>query len=167
MGKDTATATGQRGNDSATSSAHRYAHPGQNEPPELAEWYKEELAQEARDMEVESVNRAVEADFVGSIDHARAGLGSLEPDFDDQVAELLLTQMGSNKQHGRERRTASRTIVSEIYSPPRVNKLIRELRSKHILPGFSFDITVVDPEDGMPWDFSIPAKRLKARRMIR
>ncbi len=35
------------------------------------------------------------------------------------------------------------------------------------MPGFSFDITVVDPEDGMPWDFSIPAKRLKARMMIR
>ena len=81
-------------------------------PVEFADWYKEELAQEARDMEVESVTRAVEADFVGCIDHTQNDLGSLEPDFDDQVAELLLTQMGSGKQHGRERRTATRKIVS-------------------------------------------------------
>ena len=78
-------------------------------------------------MEVESVTRAVEADFVGSLDHMRNDLGSLEPEFDDQVAEILLTHMGSNKQHDRERRTATRKIVSAIYPPPRVNKLICEL----------------------------------------
>ena len=63
-------------------------------------------------MEVGSVTRAVEADFVGCIDHASNDLGSLEPEFDDQIAELLLTQIGSSQEHGRERRTATRKIVS-------------------------------------------------------
>ena len=135
---------------------------------EMANWHKEELARDAGDMEVESAARVVESDFVGCIDHSADDLGSLEPSFDDFVAELLLTQMGgSGKQRGRERRTAARKIVSEIYSPPRITKLIRELRPKHVMPGFSFDITVLDPDDGMPWDFSIPEKRAKARRKLR
>ena len=116
-------------------------------------------------MEVESVTRAVEADFIGSIDHSGNGLGSLEPRFDDFVAELLLTQMGgSGKQRFREKKTAARKIVSGIYSPPRVTTLVRELRARHVMPGFSFDIVVADPDGGMQWDVNIPEKRAKARR---
>ncbi len=58
-------------------------------------------------------------------------------------------------------------MVSEIYSPPRVTKLIKEMRPKHLLPGFALDITVDDPEDGEPWDFSLEHKRRRARSMLR
>jgi hypothetical protein len=74
---------------------------------------------------------------------------------------------GSGMQRAREKGAAARTIVSEIYSPPRVNKLIRELRPKHVMPGFSFDITVVDPDGGMLWDFILPGKRPNARKQLR
>ena len=71
----------------------------------------------------------------------------------------------------RQRRTIQQhhggVDVAEIYSPPRVTKLIEQVRSKHILPGFAFDITVVDPDDGLPWDFNLESKRSKARAKIR
>ena len=35
------------------------------------------------------------------------------------------------------------------------------------MPGFAFDITVMDPLDGRPWDFSIESKRRRARQLIR
>ncbi len=115
----------------------------------------------------ETAGNDVEMDFVGCLDAAE-GIGSLEPSFDDLVSGLLLAQMGSaGKKYKREARTAGRKLVSEIYSPPRVTKLIEQVRSKHILPGFAFDITVVDPDDGLPWDFDLESKRSKARAKIR
>ena len=30
------------------------------------------------------------------------------------------------------------------------------------MPGFAFDLTVKDPDDGQPWDFSTREKRVKA-----
>ena len=54
--------------------------------------------------------------------------------------------------------------IVEIYSPPRVNA-IAELWG--LLPGWSLDLTTIDPDDGMPWDFSIQDKRDKAEQMVR
>ncbi len=36
-----------------------------------------------------------------------------------------------------------------------------------LLPGWSLDLTTVDPDDGRPWDFSIQEKRDKAEQMIK
>ena len=33
--------------------------------------------------------------------------------------------------------------------------------------GFALDITVADPDDGMPWDFNIEAKGVTARTILR
>ena len=41
------------------------------------------------------------------------------------------------------------------------------MKHRHLLPGFSLDLTVVDPDDNLPWDFSKPGKREKARQMRR
>ena len=59
--------------------------------------------------------------------------------------------------------------VSEIYSPPRVTE---ELRRKpwtwrSLVPGFALDLTVNDPDDNKPWDFSMSGKRSKAMQLIR
>ena len=54
-----------------------------------------------------------------------------------------------------------------MYSPPRVAAELRRTGNKHLLPGFALDLTVVDPEDGLPWDFSKSGKREKARQMRR
>ncbi len=114
------------------------------------------------EIEDEQMNRGNEEDIdMGFI-------GSLEPSFDDSVSEMMLMQIGSSgKSYQREGRTAMRKMISEIYSPPRVTKMLEQMRNRHVMPGFALDLTVVDPDDGKPWDFTVPEKRAKARRMLR
>jgi hypothetical protein len=129
---------------------------------------EETIEEDGDAMEVEHVSHEVEQNFIGNLNHASDGLGSLEPSVDDVIAELLVTQMGSSgRSRVREQRSGFRRIVSEIYSPARVTQMIRDKKMKHIMPGFAFDITVNDPEDGPPWDFSLKSKRDKARRIFR
>ena len=80
-------------------------------------------------------------------------IGSLEPSVDDFVSGMLLQQLGSSgRSYRREARASCTRIVSEMYSPPRVTaELLRsKKRFRHVLPGFAFDLTVSDPEDGQP-----------------
>ncbi len=80
------------------------------------------------------------------------------------VSEMLPASVASpGGKPGRETRAAHRRIVSEIYPPPRVTAEIKRGRHAHLVPGFAFDLTVDDPDDGQPWDFSIREKRVKAR----
>ena len=53
--------------------------------------------------------------------------------------------------------------VTEMYSPPRVPKMTRIM---NLIPGMAFDLTQMDEEDGVPWDFNVPAKRNKARTVV-
>jgi hypothetical protein len=41
------------------------------------------------------------------------------------------------------------------------------MKHRHLLPGFALVLTVADPDDGTPWDFSKSDKREKARQMRR
>ena len=86
---------------------------------------------------------------------------------DDECMNLILCLGADPKNYRREKRRAFHKIVSEIYSPPRVTELLRTVTNGELTPGFAFDLTCVDPDDGQPWDFSLRAKREKARRMIR
>ncbi len=109
----------------------------------------------------------VEMEFVGSMEVMNA-IGKLEPSFDDEVSNFLLAQMGSSgKVHQKDASRAARRIVSEIYSPPRVTDLIRKSKMRHVLPGYALDLTVNDPSDDQPWDFSIEHKRERARQLLR
>ena len=54
--------------------------------------------------------------------------------------------------------------VTEMRSPPRVTKVAQRVA---LAPGMAFDLTQIDEEDGVLWDFNAPAKRNKARRIIR
>ena len=94
-------------------------------------------------------------------------IGLLQPSFDDEVSEFLLQQIGSG--YRREARQASKKIVSEIYSPPRVTAELKRLQGKYrkLAPGYAMDLTTTDPLDGKPWDFSFLEKRERARRMLR
>ena len=87
-------------------------------------------------------------------------IGIMGPSADDFIGELLLQQLGSSgRSYKRENRAACSRIVSEMYSPPRVTAEIKRMKHKHLLLGFALDLTVVDPEDGEPWDFSLSHKR--------
>ncbi len=111
-------------------------------------------------MEGQDEPEDADMDFIGSV-------GSFEPSAEDYVTELMLAQIGGSKSYARERRKAMRHIVSEIYSPPRITKLIKELKPKWVQPGFALDLTVMDPFDNQPWDFSKVEKRERARRLFR
>ena len=56
------------------------------------------------------------------------------------------------------------SAIFNVYSPPRVNAIAEMWK---LLPGWSLDLTSVDPEDGRPWDFSKQDKRDKAERMVK
>ena len=87
----------------------------------------------------EGESNDVNMQFVGSL-QVEGALGSLEPSVDDFVSSLLLRQLGSlGRSYRREARQASKAIVSEIYSPPRVTELIKKARMKHIMPGLALD----------------------------
>ena len=95
-------------------------------------------------------------------------VGSLEPARDDFIGQILLQQMGAGKGYVREKRQAvKRILISEIYSPLGITKEIDKGKWKHMAPGFALDLTVNDPSDGMPWDFSFSGKRKKALALLR
>ena len=98
-------------------------------------------AAEGSDVEMPEENQCDEEDLVmGTLGF----IGSLEPSFDDSIAELMLQQMGYGKSFVRERRKGvnklmspstpvapvnapernhtPKAIVSEIYSLPRIMK---------------------------------------------
>ena len=149
---------------------HDRPDPGAYDPMEPAERYKDELA---REMETEDAGDTAEAmdDAEQQDGDADMGLiGVLGPSADDVISEILLQQLGSSgRSYRRERRTAGRRLVSEMYSPPRVTEELRRKnargQARHRLPGFALDLTVLDADDGLPWDFSQAAKRDKARSM--
>ena len=86
----------------------------------------------------------------------------------DCISELLLDQLGSSgRSYTREAQRAGRKIISEMYSPPRVTKELKKMGHKHLVPGFALDLTVVDPDDGLPWDFSDCRKQDKPMKMVR
>ena len=79
-----------------------------------------------------------------------------------------MQQLGSvGRSYRREKRGGFKRLVSEIYSPPRVTAELRKRKSRHLLPGFALDFTVIDEDDGKPWDFSREDKRDTALRLVR
>ena len=85
----------------------------------------------------------------------------------DDDCMLMLMHLGvEQKSFKREHKKAMRRIVSEIYSPPRVTKMLSKMKGHPLAPGFALDITCYDPDDGQPWDFDLAEKRTKARRLL-
>ena len=73
---------------------------------------------------------------------------------EDVEAFMLVAHMGGDaRRYQREKKQGIRRLVSEIYSPPRVAKMLAKMPSDEILPGVAFDIATYDGE-GQPWAFS-------------
>ena len=115
----------------------------------------------------------MDQDSTGDLDDTDMGfVGSLEPSFHDSVTSMLLSQLGhtsytKSQSYGREKRRANKRIISEIYSPPRITAELRKRSHKYLVAGLAMDLTVNDPMDDMPWDFSKPEKRERAREKLR
>ena len=57
-------------------------------------------------------------------------------------------------------REGTHGTTMQIYSPPRVNAIAAMWG---LLPGWSIDFTIDDPDDGKPWDFNCQEKREKGK----
>ena len=106
-----------------------------------------EFAAADDDMDQGVAENDVNMDFIGSFEPVESDR--------DSISELLLTQLGScARSYRREAQNADRKIISEMYSPPRVTAELKKMGRKHLVLGFALDLTVLDPDDGMPWDLS-------------
>ena len=59
---------------------------------------------------------------------------------------------------------AAKAKVAELYSPPRVTKELRKVRSMNLAAGSTFDM--VADSAGRMWDFRRAEDRARARRQI-
>lgn len=73
---------------------------------------------------------------------------------------------GCEHQYRRKRRKALRSIVVEVYSPPRVTAATKLLPELKIIPGFALDLTTVDA-DGKLWDFDDKVMRDRALQRVK
>ena len=56
-----------------------------------------------------------------------------------------------------------KTECGEVYSPPRITEVICEMGMR---PAWALDLTVMDSDDGEPWDFTVAEKRAKAIKLL-
>ena len=116
-------------------------------------------------------------DFVRATDEEQSEGGNgmqsegghgMDLDYLDEIAEIGIFQCLAvdTRLFRRERKADYRKIISEVYSPPRITKELSCLPNARLVPGYALDLTVVDPADGEPWDFSIASKRTRARLML-
>ena len=83
-------------------------------------------------------------------------------------AEIMLVVEslgGDGRAFRRERARASRAIVAEFYSPPRIGALAKEMPGYGIAPGLALDLTTTDAK-GRAWDFSKVEMRREAERLF-
>jgi hypothetical protein len=79
---------------------------------------------------------------------------------------VLSVMLGDTRKGFKARAKAyTKASVAEVYSAPRVTRAATLLPGLGIGPGAALDITTCD-EHGRPWDFSDPAMRSKAERLI-
>ena len=100
----------------------------------------------------------VEDEYVNAIDEESLGL---------DLVVFMAMQLGGRKPYSRDRRRAARHMVSEVFSPPRVTAMLSRFPNGKLAPGVAFDITCNDPLDGQPWNFDMPSKRERARKILR
>ena len=100
-----------------------------------------------------SESNDVSMDFISTTEPC-GDLGNFEPELADDVSQRLLAWMGSSGPQLRRRQrpnpTTAKAIVFEIDFPPRVTKLISELRPRHLLQSLAFDLTTTYKDDGSP-----------------
>ena len=86
---------------------------------------------------------------------------------EDPIMMCLIEELGAHgRSYRRETRKAVKNIVSEIWSPPRITRLLSRMPTSALVPGFALDLTV-DDENGEPWDLDCIDKRTKARLLVK
>ncbi len=83
----------------------------------------------------------------------------------EEILNIIRELGGSKQAYRRERKNMVNAIVSEIYSAPRVTKVLKMMPSCEVLPGFALDLTTTNAR-GEPWDFANADRRREARKLI-
>ena len=95
-------------------------------------------------------------------------LGTLEPSVDDVVGSLIVAELGGY--HGNYRRESGRAVrrlIYEVYSQPRITQELSRSHFKRVFaPGLALDLTIPDPLDNLPLDFTLKSKRDRARQLM-
>ncbi len=86
---------------------------------------------------------------------------------EDEIMCIMAVLGADPKAYRREKKQAVRRIVSEIFSPPRVTRMLQEMTDHGLVPGLALNLTTNDPDDGTPWNFDLPEKREKALKLLR
>ena len=85
---------------------------------------------------------------------------------DIEIISVIDALGGDGSRYRRERKKAMISVVSEIYSPPRVTAATKSLPELKLIPGFALDLTTAD-SDGKLWDFDEKVMRDRALKRIR
>ena len=101
---------------------------------------------------------AAAAEPLGRSGYKRAAETPPEDLADRMETEILSLNVGAAFE------TTAQGSISETYSPPRV---VPHAEKAGLIPGWSLDLTVNDPDDNKPWDFNDPEKREKAKKLIK
>ena len=83
----------------------------------------------------------------------------------EEILQIIRDLGGSCTAYKRERKKFINHIVAEIYSAPRVTKVLKMLPNHAIAPGFALDLTTVNAK-GEAWDFDKAEKRQEARELV-
>ena len=111
-------------------------------------------------------SHGVSGPAASDVHRSQAHHSQSEDSCDEPIMCFILQQFGGGAKYRRERATQTRRLVSEVFSPPRITHAMRLVPDIDLVPGFALDLTTCDPDDGMPWDFDVKAKRDKARRLL-
>ena len=127
-----------------------------------------ELRNESDDEDDKSSSENSDDDDDDDDDKLLTQLGVTPDKIDDARYLMQVTRTRSwkddvNKANEALRKEGIHGAIVEVYSPPRIDAMARLWG---LLPGMSMDLTSVDPDDGMPWDFTRECKRNKAEKLI-
>ncbi len=82
-----------------------------------------------------------------------------------EILKLVASLGGSAVAYRRERASAVKRLVAEIYSAPRITRALKMLPSMGLTAGFAMDLTGTD-SDGRAWDFTMADMRERARQRV-
>ena len=82
----------------------------------------------------------------------------------DRKHAAKLKRFEASAKNARYQRPHDPKKLAEAYSPPRLVEVAGEFG---VRPAWSLDLTQLDRDDGLPWDFNVESKRLKAVELLR
>ena len=148
-----------------------HVHPGADVsagilPPPAAPGANMETSEQRDDMDVNIVTEGPDTELKALMDVLQRDEKQAVADANNEILAVIRSLGGDRGRYKRERAKALRTIVSEVYSPPRVTAATKLLPELKLIPGFALDLTTADT-DGALWDFDKKEMRERAMRKLK